>query len=441
MTTNNDAVFANSQLLTLNSQQTLVRSRIILPVSTAPIRDGAILIEGDRIIAVGKWKDISRHPSLATRHALIDLGDSILLPGLVNAHCHLDYTDMAGLMPPQKSFTDWIKLITATKAEWSYSEFAESWLHGAAMLLRTGTTTVADFENVPELLPDVWTATPLRVISFLEMTGVRSRRDPRLILQENLGRIEALSHERSFAAIAPHAPYSTIPELLKISAAAAQKRKWPISIHVSESAQEFQMFTRRAGEMFRWLKYCERDMSDCGRVSPVQHLHRHDALGENLLAVHVNYLGREDATILKKRKVSVAHCPRSHSYFGHTRFPFAKLVKTGINICLGTDSLATVLKSRKKTVELNMFDEMRAFATNNPRVSAEIILRMSTINGARALGLAGKIGQLSSGAAADLIAIPHDEKISDACEIVIQHRGQVSASMIAGRWAIAPQSR
>ena len=416
----------------------ILRSRIVLPISSAPITDGAVLIERDKILRVGKWNDLSRPAPPAPRHNALDLGDSILMPGLINAHCHLDYTDMAGLMPPQKSFTDWIKLITATKSEWSYSEFAASWLRGATMLLRTGTTTVADFENVPELLPEVWTATPLRVISFLEMTGVRSRRDPRAILQDALACIESLSHERCAAALAPHAPYSTLPELLKITAAAARQKNWPLSIHVSESAQEFQMFTRRAGEMFRWLKLCERDMGDCGRVSPVQHVHRHGALGKNLLAVHVNYLGRNDASLLKRQKTSIAHCPRSHAYFGHARFPFARLNKIGINICLGTDSLATVLKSRKQNVELNLFDEMRAFAAANPRVPAKTILRMSTLNGARALGLAGKIGEISPGAFADLIAIPRTGKISDACDAVLQHRGDISASMIGGQWAIAP---
>ena len=104
----------------------------------------------------------------------------------------------------KKAFTDWIKLITTANAQWTYSEFAESWLDGANMLLRTGTTTVADIEAVPELLPEVWDATPLRVISFLEMTGVRSRRTPALIFQEALDRIEACCRagrcRRAFAA-------------------------------------------------------------------------------------------------------------------------------------------------------------------------------------------------------------------------------------------------
>ena len=132
-----------------------------------PIEDGAVSIAGNRILAVGRWAD---QPD---RREVVDLGESILLPGLINAHCHLDYTHMAGHIPPPKSFTDWIKAMVALKSAWSYTEFAASWLSGAQMLLRTGVTTVADIEAVPELIPDLWSSTPLRVISFRELINLK----------------------------------------------------------------------------------------------------------------------------------------------------------------------------------------------------------------------------------------------------------------------------
>src|ERR1051325_4437025 len=222
----------------------ILRSRIVVPVSRSPIENGAVLVAGNRIERVGRWKDFA---SDATAGDTVDLGDAALLPGLVNAHCHLDYTDMAGTIPPQRSFTDWIKLMLAAKAEWNYSEFAASWLRGAHMLVRSGVTTVADFETVPELLPDVWSATPLRVVSLLELTGVRSRRDPRAILRDALEQIRALPDGRCRAGLAPHAPYSTTPELLQLCAQTCRERQWPLAIHVAESKQEFDMFTRRRG--------------------------------------------------------------------------------------------------------------------------------------------------------------------------------------------------
>jgi cytosine/adenosine deaminase-related metal-dependent hydrolase len=412
----------------------ILRARVVVPISRPPITDGAVLIMGNRIARVGAWKDISTDPWTTA----INLGDAALLPGLVNAHCHLDYTDMAGTVPPQKSFTDWIQMITAAKGQWDDSEFAGSWLRGAQMLVRTGTTTVADFEAVPKLLPDVWTSTPLRVISFLELTGVKSRRNPRLILREALGRIKTLPSGRCRAALAPHAPYSTVPDLVRLTARTARHREWPISIHVAESIQEYEMFTHARGQLFSWLKRNERDSSDCGLGSPVQHLDRIGALDKNLLAVHVNYLGERDAGLLGRKNVSVVHCPRSHAYFAHAKFPFRELSRAKVNVCLGTDSLVTVNKKRRENVELNLFDEMRAFATVHPRLSAEKILRLATVNAARALGLGGKAGELDEGAFADLIAVPFSGKTADVHSAVLNHQGDVMASMIDGQWAIAP---
>ena len=414
----------------------ILRARTILPVSQPPIDDGAVIISGNRIRAVGSWANLGS----SAEDRILDLGEVILLPGLVNAHCHLDYTDMAGDLPPPKTFTDWIPLITAAKSAWSYSEYAHSWLHGAHQLLKTGTTTVADIEAMPDLLPEAWDATPLRVFSFLEMTGIRAKRDPKQILREALEKIDSLGHTRCSASLSPHAPYSTLPELLRLSAGLARKKKWRLCTHIAESAEEFEMFRHARGKMFDWLKRNERDNSDCGLGSPVKHFARNKMLGENLLAIHVNYLARGDAALLGKHRVNVVHCPRSHAYFRHAPFLRERLAKAGTNLCLGTDSLATMRKTGKLKPELSMFDEMRQLAATDQTVSPVDILRMATMNGARALGLAGEAGELSKNACADLIAIPFDGKLGDVHEAVIAHNGNVSASMIDGRWAMPPIS-
>src|ERR1035438_8844656 len=120
--------------------QLLLRARVVLPVSQPPIREGAVLVSGKRISAVGSWRELSANPPSQA----VDLGEAVLMLGLVNAHCHLDYTDMAGQFAPPKVFADWLKLITEAKSGWSYSDYAQSWLNGAQMLVRTGTTSVAD---------------------------------------------------------------------------------------------------------------------------------------------------------------------------------------------------------------------------------------------------------------------------------------------------------
>lgn len=417
----------------------VLRARIVLPVVGPPIEDGAVLIFRDRLALVSEWKNIPNHIASEKAGKVLDLGEVILLPGLVNAHCHLDYTGMAGLWPPPKKFTDWIPQMLAAKAEWSYSDYARSWIKGAKMLLASGTTTVADIEAAPELLPEVWDATPLRIHSFLELTGVRSKRDPHLILAEALDKINSLEHLRCSAVLSPHAPYSTSPELLRLCAIAARERNWRLAIHVAESETEFEMYAHARGDMFDWLKRNGRDNSDCGLGAPLQHLERAGLLGPNLLAIHANYLDETDFDLLARRKVSVVHCPRSHQYFRHRKFPLDQLLQSNINVCLGTDSLATVAKDGKQELELSLFQEMQLFARSRPGLPPQTILKMATLNGARALGLTGQIGELSSFAFADLIAVPFAGKTADAEAAVVNFPGQVRASMIAGQWAIVPE--
>ena len=249
---------------------TVLRARLVVPVSRPIIKDGAVCFAGNRITAVGRWRDCPA----AKRREAVDLGEVALLPGLINAHCHLDYTHMAGQFPPPRVFTDWLKVITTTKAQWDLAEYTKSWQEGARMLVRTGTTTVADIEAVPQLLPKIWASTPLRVFSFLEMLGITSRRTPRAILEEALDKISTLEHARCRPALSPHAPYSTLPELLRLSARTARNRGWRMCIHVAESALEFAMFTHGHGEMFDWLH--RRAQAAIGHVTqaalkPIEH--------------------------------------------------------------------------------------------------------------------------------------------------------------------------
>ena len=234
--------------------------------------------------------------------------------------------------------------------------------------------------------------------------------------------------------------YSTLPELLRLTARVSQKRKWRACIHVAESEQEFEMFHRATGKMHDWLKRNGRDASDCGLGSPVAHLAHNRLLGENILAIHVNCLARGDATLLAKNKTHVVHCPRSHDYFRHPKFERERLTAAGVNLALGTDSLATTRKTGKQKPELDMFAEMRTLADVDKTISPEEILQMATINGARALGLAGKIGELAKNSFADLIALPFGGKASLIHEAALEHSGNVSASLIEGRWAIPPQN-
>lgn len=411
----------------------LLRARIVLPITAPPVEDGAVLISGGAIAAVGSWHDLRT----ASGEPAIDLGDVVLLPGLINAHCHLDYTLMAGRLRPPKTFPDWIKSILAAKSERHFSDYAASWLAGASQLLETGTTTVANIESVPELLTDCRAATPLRVHSFVEMTGVRSGRNPEALIQEALRTFRSLDPGNGAFGLSPHAPYSTTPTLLRLAADVAHREGLRTTTHVAESQAEFEMFMYRRGPMFDWLEP-QRPMDDCGLGSPVQHLERCGLLSNTHLAVHVNYLWHGDAERLGRSGTHVVHCPKSHTYFGHHRFPREELEAAAVNCCLGTDSLASTLPTRGRPPHLSLLAELRELLGHDATLSPAEALRLATVNGARALGLPGQRGELGPGAQADLIAIPFSGATNEAAAGVIAHEGRVSASLIDGAWAIAP---
>lgn len=389
------------------------------PIVREPIENGAILVRGSVIGDVGPFNDISsKHPGPPVE----DLGEVILLPGLINAHCHLDYTHMAGKIPPPSNFPDWIKSILALKAHWSYSEYAASWVAGANQLLESGTTTVADIEAAPELLPEVWNATPLRVISQLEMTGVRSGHQPERLLNETLARARGLpASELHHVGLSPHALYSTPPELLRLAA----RTPLPTSVHIAESAEEWEMYQNASGPLYDWLK-TQRDMSDCGGRSPIQQLQRLGMLRPDVLLIHANHLGAGDAELIANSGATVVHCPKSHAYFKHAPFQFDRLRNAGVNICLGTDSLASTHHTRKEPARLNLWDELRLFAAKHPNLDAPNLLELVTINPARALSLSA--GAITPGRFADLIAVA-----ASSLEEVFNAPSPIK-TMVAGRW-------
>lgn len=414
----------------------LLRARTVLPVTAPPLENGAVRIRNGLIAEIGSWGDLGPEQ----QEDVVDLGDSVLLPGLINSHCHLDYTGMRGQVVSNRGFSDWIKLIMTLKTSWTTSEFEASWKEGAEMLVRNGTTLVADIEAVPELLPGVWGGTPLRVISFLEMTGVRSGRNPEEIAGQVLALIDSLPPDpKSTPGLSPHSPYATMPRLLELAGKAACDRGFRITTHLAESEEEYDMFMYSRGPLYEWLKKNNRDMSDCGIGSPVRHLERHRLLGAALLAVHVNYLWDGDADLLAKRGVSVVHCPNSHEFFRHRRFPLQELKQAGVNLCLGTDSLASTHRHKDLPFELNLFWEMQTLLKTAPALDPKFVLQMATRNGAAALGYDGELGEIRTGARADLISLPFSGKLDSVYESIVFHEGPVRDSMIAGKWIFGPR--
>lgn len=404
----------------------LLRARVVLPLSQPPIEDGFVRVSENRIAAVGNWADAPDEP-------VNDLGEVILLPGLVNAHCHLDYTDFVGAIPPPKSFTDWIDAIVDLKADVDDAAHATSWRHGADQCLRYGTTTLGNIESRPDQLPHLWTTTPLRFVSFLELILFKPGSNALQAVKDAEGWLEENLPPRGHTGLSPHAPYTTNADLLR----ACGRTGRPMAIHLAESADEHEMFCHGRGRMINRFAESGRDNSDCGFNSPVAHAAAHGVLRENALAIHANYLVETDVEQLARSLTSVVHCPRSHEYFGHEPFGEAALSAKGINLCLGTDSLAT---TREADAELSLFDEMRHHAGSFPSLSAETVLCRTTLNAAAALGMRGEVGEIREEAFADLITIPFTGKCVEAVEAVVWHEGLVPSVMVDGQWEVPPPS-
>ena len=369
----------------------IIRARIVVTMTGAPIENGAVVVADNRIADVGSFAEVR------TRNSgdIVDLGEQVLLPGLINAHCHLDYTCLRGKIAPQKSFADWIRAINAEKAGLSSDDYLASIDAGFAEAKRFGTTTIANLTAFPELISDL--APPIRTLWFAEMIDVRRPERAKETVDHAVGSLRHVEH----AGLAPHAPYTASANLYRYAEETAHEENLLLTTHLAESAEEMQMFTDRAGRLKDLLADIGRDMSDLSGTTPVEQLSKVCTLDERWLLVHLNELSKSDFELLAavNGKPHIVHCPRSHKYFGHSRFPFTKFREEGFNVCLGTDSLAS-------NSDLSLFAEMRALQESESTLSPEETLEMVTVNSARAVGLADKVGQIRPGLVADLIAIP-----------------------------------
>jgi cytosine/adenosine deaminase-related metal-dependent hydrolase len=400
----------------------IVCSRLVVPMVGEPIDNGAIAIIGNEIAGVGRFDEVK------AEHGgdVLDLGEQILLPGLINAHCHLDYTLLRGQIPPQKSFTDWIRAINERKAALSEEDYVGSINAGLAEAQKFGTTTVLNLEAFPQLLPQV--ALPLlRIWWCAEMIDVRERVPVVEVAEKLRDWFEAHSEWLGGFGVAPHAPFTASAELFATAAEISKKYNVPITAHVAESREEMQMFKDAGGPLFDFLKGIGREMDDCGGHTPLWTLMHTQVLDERWIVTHLNELTDDDVDLLaSSNRFHVAHCPRSHTFFDHSPFELRRLRALGFNICLGTDSLAS-------NSSLSLFSEMRELLRNQPWISPREVLEMATINAAHAIGQGGTLGAIGSGFRADLITIPFVETRRDVFDAIVAFEGTTPWMMVDGK--------
>jgi cytosine/adenosine deaminase-related metal-dependent hydrolase len=399
----------------------IIRSRVVVPMVGEPIDDGAVAIEGNTIADVGPFE------GMRASHGgeVLDLGEQVLLPGLINAHCHLDYTLLRGAIPPQKSFTDWIRAINESKAGLSETDYIASIKAGLAELQKFGTTTVLNLEAFPELLPRL-SRPPLRVWWCAELIDVRKPVPVREVAETLRDWFEAHPGWLGGFGLAPHAPFTASAQLLSAASEISQTYHLPVTTHVAESHEEMQMFRDASGPLYDFLGSIGRPMDDCGTGTPFSCLMRSQVLDEHWVLAHLNELTEGDFDLLARaQKFHVAHCPRSHRFFGHTPFELQRLQALGFNVCLGTDSLAS-------NSSLSPFAEMRELLGKEPWISPRDLLTMITVNAARAIGQGDSLGRISRGFRADLIAIPAVEKGRDVFDAIVGFEGTVPWMMVDG---------
>jgi aminodeoxyfutalosine deaminase len=394
----------------------IVRARTVVTMDGPPIGNGAVVVSADRIVDVGEFDQIKKENA----GEIVDLGEQALLPGLINAHCHLDYTCLRGKIPPQKSFTDWIRAINAEKLNLSPKDYLASINNGFTEARRFGTTSIANLTGFPELIAHI--NAPIRTWWFGELIDVRAPKRANEIVDlaiESLkpssecadtSTLSKRSRNRGIAAVqtqpwglAPHALFTASKDLYRRCEEIALSENILLTTHLAESREEMEMFRDAAGSLYEFLKGIGRPMDDCGKSTPLQ-LFVGASGGRaprEWIVAHLNELREGDFELLERSTCNfhVVHSPRSHDYFGHSRFEFERLRSLGFNICLGTDSLAS-------NQSLSLFDEMRALQKEFPSVSPEKILQMVTVNAATALRQGEVLGRIRPGFLADLVAVP-----------------------------------
>jgi cytosine/adenosine deaminase-related metal-dependent hydrolase len=376
------------------------------------LANGAVAVRDERIVSVGPW---------ATRPAgapVRDLGDSALLPGLVNAHTHVELSWMGADPPPEGDFMAWLTGFLERRRRFDEEVARREALRAIGEIERRGTVAIGDVGNDTWVWPSL-AGSRLAGVLFHEVYDFRSER-ARDVAASAARRAGALQGAEWTCVAVPHAPHTCSEPLIRALAAGAAERGLPLAIHVAESEAEVSLLRDGKGPFRDLLK--ARGLWDEGweppRTSPLALLDRAGGLGPRTLVVHGVHLGADDPARIRERGATVVTCPRSNARLGVGRAPLGALLASGVPVALGTDSLASA-------PDLDLFAEMAALRHEHPGLAPATVLRMATLSGATALGLGRKLGSLEPGKLARLVAVPLDLPAADPLEWVTSCPPQV----------------
>ena len=380
---------------------TVYTARWVLPIDGVPLEHGEVVIEDGVIAAV--------RPCRTPANQRRDFGEAVLMPGLVNAHSHLEYTALRGFLE-DVPFFPWIRALTAAKAALTADDWLWSARLGAVESIAAGTTTLGDNTDAGVTMR-VLAESGLRGVVYQELFGIDDREPVGPILDSLRAKVAVhrrLASDRVSVGVSPHALYTIRPALFTAINAYAAEEGLPTSIHIAESPSESALTERGEGPFAEM--YARRGITwEAPKTTPTRYVAELGALGPTTLAVHCVHQTQADILLLAASGAAVIHCPKSNAKLGAGVAPLAAWLRTpGLHLGLGTDSAVS-------NNALDLFEEMR-FALLLQRavrqevevVTARDVVRMATLGGAEALGLAHQTGSLTPGKRADMIAVRLD---------------------------------
>jgi cytosine/adenosine deaminase-related metal-dependent hydrolase len=384
------------------------RARWVLPIAQPPIENGWVEVHDGLIVGCGSSPAAGEGES--QDEATANTPFVAILPGLVNAHTHLELAWMRGQVPMTASMPLWVERLLELRRRVGHDPVEP--IAGAIREARAaGTTLVGDVSNTLaayEPLAD----SDMSATIFLELLGFNPT-DARGMVQAAWAQIQGLTPiARLRPSVVPHAPYSVSPALLQAVADAAATSR--VSIHLGESVQEVD-FLRNGEGPWRELLVRLGVWSDewmAPGTTPVEYIAAHGLLSDRLLAVHCVQLAADELSLLAGAGATVVTCPRSNRWVGAGSPPIEQFYSAGVRVAVGTDSLASV-------EDLNLFSELKLMRELAPRVAAREILASATKHGADALGFGDELGTIEPGRRADLIAVSLPGEVTDVEEYLL----------------------
>jgi cytosine/adenosine deaminase-related metal-dependent hydrolase len=364
-------------------------ARWVVTICAAPIEKGAVAIRGDVIAGVGSQTEIvARFPEFTVQ----SLGEAIILPGLVNAHTHLELTAMRGYLEnEERDFFAWLRKLTIARLErMTPDDIRVSATWGACEAVRAGITHVDDASDSALISMRALQDVGLRGVVYQESFGP----DARLVtenfqkLKDKLAELKSVETGLVRAGVSPHAPYTVCGPQLELIADLANSQGLPLMMHAAESEAEEQFLRDGCGVFAEGLARREIEWKAPG-ISTIQYLKQVGILETHPLLAHCIRVDDEDIETLRSHNAKVAHCPKSNAKLGHGRAPFAKFIAAGVSVGLGSDSVAS-----NNTCDI--LEEAR-FAVLMSRASGAPVSAITALEAAA--------GQLREGSQADFTAI------------------------------------